>query len=84
MDYQYFEICIGHRPKESGNDNWMCIRGVRTPTITEAAQFCAADVALYGGHVLGVYPIDAESAKSCYDFSEESTWPVFGCDEPRL
>jgi len=29
------------------------------------------------------YPIDAESAKSCYDFSEESTWPVFGCNEPR-
>jgi len=36
------------------------------------------DVSCYGGCILGVYPIDKETAKSCYDFSRESDWPVFG------
>lgn len=81
MNYQYFEICIGLGPEESGCDNWMCIRGVRTPTIEEAEQFCAADVSLYGGHVLGVYPIDSEDARDSYDFSREQDWPVFGDSE---
>ena len=35
---KYFEICIGLGPKESGNDYWMCICGVREPTIQEALK----------------------------------------------
>lgn len=78
MEYQYFEICIGKGPQETDNDYWMCIRGVREPSIQEAEHFLAADVAIYDGHVLGVYPIDRKTAKGCYDFSNEEKWPVFG------
>ena len=78
MGQQYFEICIGNGPRESFNDIWMCIRGVRAPSIQEAEQFLAADVAQIGGYVLGVYPIDLKNAEGCYDFSCEEQWPVFG------
>ena len=78
MKYEYFELDIGRKPKESANNFWMCIRGVRTPSIQEAEQFLAADTAKYGGHVLDVYPIDRVTAEGCYDFSYEEQWPVFG------
>lgn len=78
MEQQYFEICIGDGPEEGCNDIWMCIRGVRAPSIQEAEQFLAADIAQFGGHVLGVYPIDRRTTESCYDFSCETQWPVFG------
>lgn len=78
MKYEYFELGIGSKSKESANDFWMCIRGVRTPSIQEAEQFVAADAAQYGGNVLGVYPIDRKEAEHFYDFSHEETWPVFG------
>ena len=79
MEYQYFEARIGDGPKESVNDIWMCIRGVRAPSIQEAEQFLAADTAKYGGQVLDVYPIDRVTAEGCYDFNYEEQWPVFGC-----
>lgn len=79
MEYQYFEACIGDGPEESVNDIWMCIRGVRAPSIQEAEQFLAADTAKYGGHVLNVSPIDRVTAEGCYDFNYEEHWPVFGC-----
>ena len=47
-------------------------------TVQEAERFYAADVALYGGHVLGVYPIDLNTARACYDFERADRWPVFG------
>lgn len=78
LEYQYYEVCIGNGPEESGNDFWMCIRGVREPSIQEAEQFLAGDIAKNGGRVLGVYPIDQEAAKGSYDFSYEEQWPVFG------
>lgn len=78
LNRQYFEVCIGLGPKESSNDFWMCICGVRAPTIQEADQFCAADTARHGGHVLGVYPIDRMTAMACYDFERADRWPVFG------
>lgn len=78
MEYQYFEIDISDKPQESANDFWMCIRGVRMPSIQEAEQFLATDIAKHGGHVLGVYPIDRKEAEALYDFSREETWPVFG------
>lgn len=77
MEYQYFEVCIGDGPKESVNDVWMCIRGMRAPSIQEAEQFLTADIAKIGGHVLDVCPIDRKTAESCYDFSYEEQWPVF-------
>ncbi len=78
MEYQYFEVCIGDGPKESVNDFWMCIRGVRAPSIQEAEQFLSADITQIGGHVLDVCPIDRKTAEGCYDFSYEEQWPVFG------
>ena len=78
MEYQYFEARIGDGPKESVNDIWMCIRGVRAPSIQEAEQFLSADITKVGGHVLNVSPIDRRTAESCYDFSYEEQWPVFG------
>lgn len=78
MEYQHFEVCIGDGPKESGNDFWICIRGVRIPSMQEAEQFLADDIAKNGGHVLGVYPTDRRSAEGYYDFSCEEQWPVFG------
>lgn len=78
MEQQYFEICIGDGPKESYNDIWMCIRGIRAPSIQEAEQFLAGDIAKFGGHVLGVSPIDQRTAEGCYDFSYVEQWPVFG------
>lgn len=78
MKRKYFEICIGSGLKESSNDFWMCVCGVRAPTIQEAESFCAADAALHGGHVLGVYPIDLNTARACYDFDRADRWPVFG------
>ena len=51
---------------------------MRAPTIQEAESFCAADAALHGGHVLGVYPIDLDTARACYDFDRADRWPVFG------
>ena len=78
MEHQYFEVCIGDGPREGVNDIWMCIRGVRKPSIQEAEQFLVGDIAKIGGHVLDVYPIDREAAKSYYDFNYVEQWPVFG------
>ncbi len=78
MEYQYFEVCIGDGPGEGANDIWMCVRGVRAPSIQEAEQFLAADIAQIGGHVLDVCPIDRKTAKGCYDFIYVDQWPVFG------
>lgn len=78
MERHYFEICIGSGPAECDGDFWMCACGVKVPTISEAELFYAADVSRHGGHILGVYPIDRETARSCYDFSYEDRWPVFG------
>ena len=63
---------------QSSNDFWMCICGVRAPTIQEAESFCAADAALHGGHVLGEYPVDLDTARACYDFDRADRWPVLG------
>ena len=78
MNHHYYEICIGPGPKERSDDFWMCICGIREPTIQEAEQFYAADVSRHGGRVLGVYPIDRTTAMACYDFENAARWPVFG------
>lgn len=77
-DRQYFEVCIGSGPREHEDDFWMCVCGVREPSIPEAELFCSAEVSRNGGHVLSVSPIDEATARACYDFSHENRWPVFG------
>lgn len=73
----YFEVEFS----DSGNENtanWICIRGVREPSVAEAAFFCKEDLDLYGFPVYRVDPIDEATARDCYDFSNEKSWPVFG------
>ena len=77
-DYQYFEVRIGSTTEESDNDIWMCIRGVRAPSVDEAELFLSTDIARIGGHVFEVFPIERKTAESCYNFSNENQWPVFG------
>ena len=80
MKYQYYEICIGPGPFLPGDDSnfWMCIHGVRQPTLEEAEQFLAEDVKNNGGKVLAVNRISAEDASALYDLSLEERCPVFG------
>ena len=77
MEYQYFEICIGDGPKEGVNDIWMCIRGVRAPSIQEAEQFLSADITKVGGHVLNVSPIDRRTAERSSGRCSEFDAPVY-------
>ena len=76
-DMKYYEIEIGNTPDDC-NNYWMCIKGVRKPTIEEANIFIASDCARYNGTVQGVFEISFDYAKDCYDFSREEIWPVFG------
>ena len=80
MKYQYYEICIGPGPflSEDGSDFWMCVHGVRQPTLEEAEQFFAEDVKNNGGNVLAVNRISEDEAKDCYNLCNEANWPVFG------
>lgn len=80
MEYQYYEICIGPGLflSEDGSDFWMCIHGVRKPSLEEAERFYAEDVKNNGGNVLAVNHISEDEARDCYDLSNEANWPVFG------
>lgn len=78
MNEQYYKICIGSRPFISDKDSWICIRGVRQPSLEEAEQFYAEDVQKCGGNVLAVNLLSEHEAKDCYDLSREANWPVFG------
>lgn len=82
MEYPYYEICIGPGPLVDGDDSnfWMCVHGVRKPSLEEAEQFFAEDVKNNGGKVLAVNQISAEEARAFYDLSREREWPVFGLE----
>ncbi|HIW40877.1 MAG TPA: hypothetical protein H9743_01790 [Candidatus Mediterraneibacter vanvlietii] len=82
MEHLYYEICIGPGPLLAGDNNnfWMCVHGVRKPTLAEAELFFAEDVKHNGGKVLAVNQISAEEAKAFYDLSRECEWPVFGLE----
>ena len=73
MKYYEVEFSDGQTP-----DVCICIRGLREPSIEEAATFCAADTKIIGMPVSNVYPIDEKEARSCYDFTNEADWPIFG------
>ncbi len=72
----YYEIEFSNGNEDSAE--WMCIKGVKEPSVDDAANFCKHEAAMWGLPVKGVYPIDERTAKSCYDFTNESNWPVFG------
>lgn len=56
MKYPYYEICIGPGPFFPGDDSnfWMCIHGVRQPTLGRRSNFWPEDVKNNGGKVLAV------------------------------
>ena len=70
----YYEIDFGYAVE---NDR-ICIKGLREPTIAEANEFCKADVKRFGAEVTKVTPIEKNEAEAFYDFSNEAVWPVFG------
>lgn len=83
MNYYECEIAV----TTSGNSDeayWICIRGVRKPSVEEASEFLRSDEEMYGGKVVGVYPIDLAVARDCYDFECEDNWPVFGANESEV
>lgn len=69
----YYEI-------DFSNEWSICIKGLRKPTIGEAAIFCAPEVTMHGP-VLAVTSIEHNFAKDLYDFSNEAKWPVFGASK---
>ena len=71
----YYEINL--KSEDDADSVWICIKGVRQPSIDEASEFLKGDVKKFGP-VLHVYPIDEITARGCYDFRNEPNWPVFG------
>lgn len=59
------------------NAVWMCIRGTDQPTTEEAQWFMASDSAALKLPVAEVCEIDEQTARGCYDFSNEADWPIF-------
>lgn len=76
MDMRYFEICFSDDVdgQETCDDEWVCIRGVRKPTVEEARIFCQAVV--LNKRVIGVYELTLE-VYSFYDCTNIDNWPVF-------
>lgn len=74
---QYFEAEFSNNHEQTTAE-WICIRGVRQPSVAEAQEFLSGDSTRLGLPVTDVRPITEEEARSCYDFSVESQWPVFG------
>jgi hypothetical protein len=74
---EYFEIEFSDHGDET-KAYWICIKGVRQPTVEEASIFCSDDEETFGFPVWRVDPIDEVTARDCYDFSNETNWPVFG------
>ena len=72
---KYFEIELSNGDADSAS--WMCIRGTDQPTIDEAQIFLNRDSEKLSLPVAGVYPIDEQTARGCYDFDNESAWPIF-------
>ena len=74
----YYEVCITVDNSNDNEEYWMCIRGIREPTVEEASIFLKKDEEMYNGHVTEVYPIEEDYARDCYDFSNINNWPTFG------
>jgi len=72
----YYDVCFSDGSEST--EPCICIKGVRQPSVSEANEFLAKDVELYGAPVVSVDPIDEETARNFFDFSDEKNWPVFG------
>ena len=70
----YYEIDFG----EGVENDRLCIKGLREPSIAEANEFCKEDAKRFGAEVTKVTPIERDEAEALYDFTNEAVWPVFG------
>ena len=79
MDMRYFEICFSDDVdgQETCDDEWVCIRGVRKPTVEEARIFCQAVEKILNKRVIGVYELKITEINSYYDCSNIDNWPMF-------
>ena len=81
-EIKFFEICMSYEPDGTNNDCWICIKGVRQPTVEEANEFLKEDCKEYGEgrKVISVDPLTENEAKAFYDLSNVENWLVFGRD----
>ena len=70
----YYEIDFG----EGTDNDRICIKGVREPSIEEASIFCRKDEIKFGAKVTKVTPITYEDACALYDMSNVDHFPIFG------
>lgn len=71
---KYFEIDFG----EGTDNDRICIRGLRKPTIDEASEFCRAEEKMFGQKVTMVTEISLEEAKAFYNMDNMARFPIFG------
>lgn len=72
---RYFEVKFSDGVE--CNAAWVCIRGTDKPTVVEAQWFAAMDSIALKLPVVEVCEIDEQTARGCYDFSNEADWPIF-------
>ena len=76
---EYFEVCISPAGVDSLFAYWICVKGVREPSLEEAEAFLRSfDDLDAKEHVIDVVPIDEADAVEDYNFDNEKEWPVFG------
>lgn len=74
----YFVVALaGSGDADDCGSAWTCIRGTEQPSLEEAQRFLAQNSEWFGMSVMGVFPIEEQTARACYDFSNEANWPVF-------
>ncbi len=77
----YFEVWFSpENSKDIVPPETICIKAMREPTVDEASTFCRTDEEMLGRKVVNVTPLTEVEARSCFDFSNEDQWPVFGGD----
>lgn len=80
-ELKYFEVAFSNSGSaDDENATWICIRGTGEPTVAEAQRFLEGDSKRIGAPVVGVFPIDEQTARGSYDFEHEADWPVFSRD----
>ncbi len=72
---QYFEVEFCNNDPSAAK--CICIKGVRQPSVEEAAELLEAEIDSFGLPVHAVYPIEECDVRDCYDTSKEDLWPVF-------
>ncbi|BAL85133.1 hypothetical protein SELR_pSRC300600 (plasmid) [Selenomonas ruminantium subsp. lactilytica TAM6421] len=74
---KYYELIFGNYKE---NPDWsIVIKGIRKPTVIEANEFCASDVAYYG-EVTEVFDISEDDVYTDFHTENIDNWPVFGLD----